>query len=108
MKIYVLFESDSGYVVNSIFRARNRKEAGKIARNITAHSEPNLISLSATLKVQLRASEILPPVRVYANSVEDLDLKAAIIKAVEHIESNIKYKRIPSPNHKGWVGVGRI
>lgn len=108
MKVYVLFESYDNYMIRSVFRANNRKEADTIARNISDCSEPNVMSLSATLKVQLSASDILPPVRAYADSVQDLELKAAIIKAVEHIESNIKYKRIPSPNHKGWAGVGRI
>ncbi|MBF4340701.1 hypothetical protein EAY39_07855 [Vibrio anguillarum] len=108
VKIYVLFESYDCYVVSSVFRARNRKEAEQNAKYITGDSMSNLISLSATLKVQLSASEIVPPVRAYADCMEDLDLKAAIIKAVEHIESNIKYKRIPSPYHKGWAGLGRI
>lgn len=108
MKIYVLFESYDNYVIRSVFQASNRKEAATIAKKLSGCSEPNLISLSATLKVQLSASAILPPVKAYADNVEDLDLKAAIIKAVKHIESNINYKYVPSPNDEGWVGVGRI
>lgn len=108
MKVYVLFESYDNYVIRSVFQASNRKEAGTIAKKISGCSEPNLISISATLKVQLNASAILPPVRAYADNLEDLDLKAAIIRAVKHIESNIKYKFVPSPNNKGWAGIGRI